>query len=233
VLLIKLKLGLSRIDDVFEGGLNKGELTLFCGEPGSGKTALALQLALKSCLDGFKVLYVYTDGLFPYPRVEALARRRGMSLDILSSKFYVTHLINLNDLAEVVRGLELGRLNHDLVIFDTFTAPYRSLKVENRREIVLHNKKLNQVAAILKSYVIGFKRWAVLTSRLKSPPTGEEVFDELVASNILTYWSDNIISMSKASLPQQREMSLLKIHGRESKVELVARVVDGFLEEVN
>ena len=149
------------------------------------------------------------------------------------SKFCVAHLRSLDDLAKIVREIELGRLNHDLVVFDTFTAPYRSLRVENRREIVIHNKKLNQIAAILKKYVIDFKKWVVLTSRLKSPPAGEEVFNDLVASNILTYWSDNIISLLKTDLPHQRKISLLKVRGRESKVEVIARVADGLLEEVD
>jgi len=230
--LIKLSLGLSRIDEALEGGLGGGELTLFCGEPGSGKTALALQLALRSCLDGLTVLYAYTDGLFPYPRIELLMRRQSVSPSILLSRFRATHLSSLDDLSKIVRELELGRLNHDLVIFDTFTAPYRSLRVGRRQEIVLHNKRLNQIAAILKKYVIDFKKWVVLTSRLKSPPTGEEVFDDLVASNILTYWSDNIISLLKTDLPHQRKICLLKVRGRESKVEVVTRIVDGLLEEV-
>ena len=231
--LIRLKLGLPRIDEALEGGLGEGELTLFCGEPGSGKTTLALQLVLRSCLDDLKVLYAYTDGLFPYPRIELVMRRQGVPPSTLLSKFRVAHLRSLDDLAKIVREIELGRLNHDLVVFDTFTAPYRSLRVENRREIVIHNKKLNQIAAILKKYVIDFKKWVVLTSRLKSPPAGEEVFNDLVASNILTYWSDNIISLLKTDLPHQRKISLLKVRGRESKVEVIARVADGLLEEVD
>lgn len=231
--LIRLRLGLSKIDEALGGGLRRGELTLFCGEPGSGKTALALRLALRSCLEGLNVLYAYTDGLFPYPRLELLMEKEGVQPDALASKICVLSLSSLDDLIAVVRKVELELLNHDLVIFDTFTAPYRSVKVENRREIVLHNKKLNQITAILKKHAIDFKRWVVLTSRLKSPATDEEIFDDLVASNILTYWSDNMISVLKADLPQQRKISLLKAHGQEFKVEVAARVVDGFLEEVD
>ncbi|MCC6042717.1 MAG: AAA family ATPase [Candidatus Verstraetearchaeota archaeon] len=233
MLLIRLKLGLPRIDEALEGGLRRGELTLFCGEPGSGKTALTLQLASKGCHEGLRVLYVYSDGLFPYPRLELLARKRGAPLDDLSSKFYVLHLKSLEGLINVVRRMELALLNYDLVIFDTFTAPYRSIKVENKRETVLHNKKLNQIAAILKKHAIDYGEWVVLTSRLRSPATNEEIFEDLVASNVLTYWSDNIVSVAKTDLPHQRKISLLKIHGQGSRVEVTTRVVDGFLEEVD
>lgn len=226
-------MGLPKIDEALRGGLHKGELTLFCGEPGSGKTALALQLALRGCLEDLKVLYVYADGLFPYPRLESLMKREGLSSSAISSRLYFLGLNSLNDLIDVIRKVELNLLNHDLLILDTFTASYRSIKVENKREIFLYNKKLNQVTAILKKHAIDFNKWVVLTSRLRSPATDEEIFDDLVASNILTYWSDNIVSMLKTDLPQQRKISLLKAHGQESKVEVVAQVVDGLLEEVD
>jgi hypothetical protein len=37
----------------------------------------------------------------------------------------------------------------------------------------------------------------------------------------------------KTDLPEQRKVSLLKVHGQESKVEVIARIVDGLLEEVD
>lgn len=226
-------MGLSKVDEALEGGLDEGEVTLICGEAGSGKTALALQLALRGCLEGLRVLYAYMDGLFPYPRVEALARDIGIALSTLQSKFYVSHLTDLEDLVKLLRAAELGHLDHDLLVFDTFTSLYRSLNIRDRREVVLHNKKLNQLTAILKNHVLKSKRRAVLTSRLKTSLVGEELIDELIASNILTYWSDNIISILKLDIPLQRKMVLLKIHGRESNVEVSARIVGGSLEEVD
>jgi len=48
--------GLKEIDRILGGGLVPGSLILFGGEPGIGKSTLALQLAMK--MDGSKVLYV-------------------------------------------------------------------------------------------------------------------------------------------------------------------------------
>lgn len=142
-------------------------------------------------------------------------------------------MTSLEDLVELLRAIELGRLDHDLLIFDTFTSLYRSLNVRNKREVVLHNKKLNQLTAILKNYILKSKKRAVLTSRLKVSSFNEELIDEPVASNILTYWSDNIISILKLDVPLQRKIVLLKIHGRESNVEIAARIVGSSLGEVD
>ncbi|MCD4770223.1 MAG: DNA repair protein RadA [Bacteroidales bacterium] len=48
--------GLKEIDRILGGGMVPGSLILFGGEPGIGKSTLALQLAMK--MDGSKVLYV-------------------------------------------------------------------------------------------------------------------------------------------------------------------------------
>jgi len=48
--------GLKEIDRILGGGMVPGSLILFGGEPGIGKSTLALQLAMK--MDGKKILYV-------------------------------------------------------------------------------------------------------------------------------------------------------------------------------
>lgn len=230
---IKLKFNLSSVDEALSGGVDEGEITLICGEPGSGKTALAMQLALKGYLQGLKVLYVYTDGLFPYPRIEALAKKMSISINDLSSTFHVRHLTVLSSLVKLVRELELRPRDYDVVIIDTFTSPYRSLLVENKREIIIHNKMLNQLTAILKNYVITSEKRVVLTSRLKSLSINEEFIDEPVASNILTYWSDNIISILKLDVPFLRKITISKAHNSKSFKECKAHIINGFIEEVD
>lgn len=230
---IKLRLGLSKVDEALSGGICEGEITLLYGEAGSGKTALTLQLAIRSCFEGLKVLYAYTDGIFPYPRIEALAKEIGVTLNAFNSKFHVSHLTTLDDLIKLVRAIELGCLDHDLLIFDTYTSLYRSLNLRDRREIVLHNKRLNQLTAILKHHALKSKKRVVLTSRLRTLLIGEELIDEPIASNILTYWSDNVISITKLDIPLQRKIVLLKVHGYESNLEVPAHIISGFLEEVD
>lgn len=52
----RVKTGLHELDRILGGGLVPGSLVLFGGEPGIGKSTLALQIAMK--MEGKKILYV-------------------------------------------------------------------------------------------------------------------------------------------------------------------------------
>jgi len=54
----KLKFGISGLDEILSGGLARGRLFLVEGEPGSGKTTLALQFVLAGAEAGERSLYI-------------------------------------------------------------------------------------------------------------------------------------------------------------------------------
>ena len=54
----RARLGVAGLDDVLEGGLIRGRLYLLDGNPGAGKTTLALQYLLQGFRAGERCLYV-------------------------------------------------------------------------------------------------------------------------------------------------------------------------------
>jgi circadian clock protein KaiC len=54
----RIKTGVSGLDDILGGGLPKGHLYLMEGDPGTGKTTLALQFLLEGIRQGESVIYV-------------------------------------------------------------------------------------------------------------------------------------------------------------------------------
>lgn len=54
----RLKTGIEGLDDILEGGLPSGHLYLIEGDPGTGKTTLALQFLLSGIASGESALYV-------------------------------------------------------------------------------------------------------------------------------------------------------------------------------
>ena len=76
---LRVQTGISGLDDILGGGLPARRLYLIQGEPGSGKTTLALQFLLEGARAGEKVLYISLSET--REEVEEVARSHGWSLD--------------------------------------------------------------------------------------------------------------------------------------------------------
>jgi len=66
----------SALDKLLGGGITVGQVTELCGRPGSGKTQLAMQLAIDVCIPplfgglGGECLYIDTEGSFAVERIK-------------------------------------------------------------------------------------------------------------------------------------------------------------------
>ena len=59
----RLSTGCRGLDEQLEGGIEIGTSTLAYGEPGSGKTSLAIQLSKKVISSGKKSIFIDTEGV--------------------------------------------------------------------------------------------------------------------------------------------------------------------------
>ena len=75
----RIATGISGLDDILGGGLPERRLYLIQGQPGSGKTTLALQFLLTGARAGEKVLYISLSET--REEVEEVARSHGWSLE--------------------------------------------------------------------------------------------------------------------------------------------------------
>jgi circadian clock protein KaiC len=77
----RIPTGIAGLDDVLGGGLPQGHLYLVEGDPGTGKTTLALQFLLDGIRQGEKVIYVTLSE--SRKELEEVARSHGWSTDSL------------------------------------------------------------------------------------------------------------------------------------------------------
>ncbi len=75
----RLSIGVQGLDEVLLGGLNPNRIYLLEGDPGTGKTTLALQFMLEGARAGEKCLYVTLSETAE--ELRAVARSHGWSLD--------------------------------------------------------------------------------------------------------------------------------------------------------
>jgi circadian clock protein KaiC len=78
----RLSIGVGGLDDVLLGGLNPNRIYLLEGDPGTGKTTLALQFMLEGARAGEKCLYITLSETAE--ELRAVARSHGWSLDAVT-----------------------------------------------------------------------------------------------------------------------------------------------------
>ena len=77
----RIPTGIWGLDDILNGGLPQGHLYLVEGDPGTGKTTLALQFLLAGIEQGERVIYVTLSE--SRKELEQVARSHGWSTDSL------------------------------------------------------------------------------------------------------------------------------------------------------
>jgi hypothetical protein len=140
----RLSFGCPVFDEAFEGGLPLHGLSEVCGEAGSGKTQMCLQLAVSSVLPascggrGGKCCYLTTqgEGLFPVKRLEQLCARgaslapssEGLTKDGLMDRVLIRACGSVEALFDVIDN-DLARLMADgqvaCVIIDSVAGAFR------------------------------------------------------------------------------------------------------------
>ena len=64
----------SSVDEILNGGVEKGVISQIFGPPGSGKTNIALQLSVEVAKTGKKVIFVDTEGGISVDRIRQIAK---------------------------------------------------------------------------------------------------------------------------------------------------------------
>ena len=171
--------GISGLDDVLAGGLPRNRLYLLKGQPGVGKTTLALQFLLEGVRVGERCLYITLSET--EPEIRQVADSHGWSLDgidlyELSSAQQARDLDDENtlytaadtDLKETMRTLleEVERVKPRRVVFDSLSEIrlLSSSPVRYRRQLLM-----------LKQHFAGRECTALVLDDHTSGPTDLQV----------------------------------------------------------
>jgi len=108
----RIKTGINEFDRVLGGGLMPGSVVLLGGDPGIGKSTLAMQAAASSKQ---KVLYATGE------ESEKQIKLRASRLKIISPDFYVQAETNLSDIIGAI-----NQLSPSVVVIDSIQTMYRT-----------------------------------------------------------------------------------------------------------
>jgi DNA repair protein RadB len=122
------------LDDMLDGGVESGCLTLLYGEAGTGKTNLCLTLARNLALQGRKTIFVDSEGV----SLQRLKQMSGEEQESVLKEVLVSEVHSLDDQDRMItQAIKLVEGNSDvgLIVVDSMTMFYRlASKDEERAE---------------------------------------------------------------------------------------------------
>ena len=176
---IKITTGSTAFDDLIGGGVESNAITETYGQYGSGKTALAHQLAITAQLpreqkgaDGI-VVWIDTEGTFRPERIKQLAEIGGLNVEEVLGNLRVVRAFNSDHqmlLAEKVEDLITKEdLNVKLVIVDSLMSHFRSEFI-GRGTLAGRQQKLNKHMHTLLKLAHTYNLAIYVTNQVMSKP---------------------------------------------------------------
>ena len=202
--------GCGPLDELLDGGLDRGTVTQLYGPPAAGKTNVALSAAVETASRGGTALYIDTEGL-SVDRFSQLAEARGdaEAVEALTSRIVVSAAHDFAEQREAVQDAADFADRADLVVVDSITGFYR---LERTQEA--EGESLRDVARQV-THLLGLARRhdiaVVVTNQVYTDPDTNQ--DRPLGGHTLAHWTGVILRLERFRGGNRR--ATLEKHGSE------------------
>jgi DNA repair protein RadB len=184
--------GCGSLDKLLGGGLPTDGVSLIYGEAETGKTSLAIQCAVNVAREGYKAIFVDSDGTFSSRRLSQMAYH---DFEDVSPQIVLAKPTTFQEQAFAIDHLdEYITRRVGLLVVDTVTSLYRA-ELGGPKETFTLNRELNRQVACLAQIAKTHKIATLLTSQVRSVLVQERVSIEPVATRVLKFWSDVVLDL--------------------------------------
>lgn len=199
----------SSLDVMLGGGFEKGTITQIFGPPSSGKSNIALTLAVNVTKNNRKVIYIDTEGGISIDRIKQIA---GEDFSKVANNIIVFEPTSFTEQVDKLKSIDVWlRKNHrdvDLIVLDSAVALYRVDDMKSSRL----NKELGKQMGLLSKIARQYDIAVVVTNQIYSAIDEDGNTDiKAVGGTILQYWSKVIIQLERGDEINQR-VATLKRH---------------------
>lgn len=198
----------SSLDDLLAGGFEKGTVTQIYGPPSSGKSNIALSLAVNVAKNNRKVVYIDTEGGISIDRIKQIS---GHYFANVANNIIVFEPTNFIEQTENLRSIDMWLRKHheevDLIVLDSAVALYRVDDMKSYKLSKELRKQIQLLSNIARNYDI-----AVLITNQIYNAFDDEGHNEIkpVGGDILEYISKVIIRLERGDEINKRTATLMR-----------------------
>ncbi|MBI2564867.1 DNA repair and recombination protein RadB [Candidatus Woesearchaeota archaeon] len=189
------------LDNLLEGGLNKGKITLLYGPAGSGKTTFAKLIFLEQARRGNKVIFIDTEKGFSLQRIEQLCAKYKSYLDYL----FLFRPTNFQEQINIVKQIsKIVSQKVGAIIVDTISVHFRVERSEDKSRADQYlSIQVQLLSEIAKKYSIPI----VITTQVYEDINTSKI--RPIGKELLTSNSDCVIEIEKLH-SSRRKLTLQK-----------------------
>jgi len=164
-----LKTGVAEFDEKTPwGGFRKGLIYGLAGEFGTGKSMFAAQCSIKAAIEGWRVVYIETEGALNTNVFEKIAKRFGSDLNSLMDRLTITQAVDPLDVKDILLWLQTQPV--DLVVIDSFVSNALRAQFRGREKLAPRQQFLAYLMDILRRMARVHGTASILTDQVIDVP---------------------------------------------------------------
>jgi DNA repair protein RadB len=191
---VPVSTGCDSLDDLLDGGFERGTVTQVYGPPAAGKTNLALTAAVDAAAAGGTVVYIDTEGLSIDRFRQLVEARADGSVDEVASRIVVTEAYDFEEQEEAVRDAEEFADRADLIVLDSATGFYRLERVGDGDDGEALRRVARQVTHLL-SLARKHDIAVVLTNQVYTDPDSDRA--RPLGGHTLEHWTGAVLRLDR------------------------------------
>ena len=186
--------GCASLDDLLDGGFERGTVTQVYGPPAAGKTNVALSAAVNVAAEGGTVVYIDTEGL-SVDRFQQLAEAAAPAdVEAVTSRLMISEAYDFEDQEEAVRDAAEFVDRADLIVVDSATGFYRLERTaegdggESLRRVA---RQVTHLLSLARKHDLA----VVHTNQVYSDPESDRT--RALGGHTLEHWTGTVVRLDR------------------------------------
>ncbi|CQR53746.1 MULTISPECIES: DNA repair and recombination protein RadB [Haloferax] len=186
--------GCDALDDLLDGGFERGTVTQVYGPSAAGKTNVALSAAVRVAAAGGTVVYIDTEGL-SVDRFQQLAEAVAPEdVESVTSRLMISEAYDFEDQEQAVRDAEEFAASADLIVLDSATGFYRLERTAEGDGGEALRRVARQVTHLL-SLARKHDLAVVLTNQVYADPDTDRT--RALGGHTLEHWTGTVVRLDR------------------------------------